>query len=63
MKKLSRTQLKMISGAACPGGCPAGNTYGPGPGFAHSCAAYQALSTCCKGQAFVSADCFGPIGS
>lgn len=29
MKKLSRTQLKMISGAACPGGCPAGNTYGP----------------------------------
>ncbi|MBT2623136.1 MULTISPECIES: bacteriocin-like protein [Chryseobacterium] len=62
MKKLSRTQLKTINGSGCPGGCPAGNTYGPpGSGAAHSCAAYQSLSQCCKNEAFLSPACVGPV--
>lgn len=62
MKKLSRTKLKTINGGACPGGCPypPGTGYGPHNG-ARSCAAYQALSNCCKGQSLLEASCAGPI--
>jgi len=64
MKKLSRTKLKSINGGACPGGCP----YPPGAGYGPSngprtCAAYQALSNCCKNQSFLECICTGePCG-
>ncbi|PQA95635.1 hypothetical protein B0A69_04465 [Chryseobacterium shigense] len=64
MKKLSRTKLKTINGGACPGGCPypPGTGYGPSYGV-RSCAAYQALSNCCKNQYFLECKCSGdPCG-
>ena len=54
MKKLSRSNLKNINGSGCPGGCPTGSY---GPGFEHTCAEYQRLSSCCKGEVFVHISC------
>ncbi|MEY8761913.1 hypothetical protein [Chryseobacterium tongliaoense] len=62
MKKLSRAQLKSIGGGACPGGCPypPGTGYGPSNGV-RTCAAYYALTDCCKVQSFLEVACAPPI--
>lgn len=62
LKKLSRSNLMVINGGACPGGCPypPGSGYGPNNG-PRTCAAYQALSNCCKNQSLLEASCAGPI--
>jgi hypothetical protein len=62
LKKLSRSNLMVINGGACPGGCPypPGTGYGPSNG-SRTCAAYLALSTCCQNQSFLEVSCAGPV--
>lgn len=61
MKKLSRSDLKIINGGACPGGCP----YPPGTGYgptysiydSRTCEAFRMLSNCCQNQSFLDRKC------
>ncbi|WP_123966632.1 hypothetical protein [Chryseobacterium phosphatilyticum] len=52
MKKLSRAQLAIISGAnnSICNGCPTQNHYGPGPGYDGTCENYFALPDYCRAR-------------
>lgn len=58
-KKLNRKELERINGAGpsrCAG-CPQNATFGDGPGYQYSCAAYQGLPDYCKMCVLVSIEC------
>lgn len=56
LKKINRENLKSINGGAtCNYVCPPGPY---GPGLPRSCAAFDALPSCCKSKVLVSMDCF-----
>ncbi|WP_408732663.1 bacteriocin-like protein [Chryseobacterium sp.] len=59
LKKLNRKELEKVNGAAGPtrcAGCPRG-TFGDGPGYQYSCAAYNGLPDNCKMCVLVSIEC------